>query len=345
MPSRPLSDIFLQPRIRVFLVLAETRNFSAAAARLGLSQSSVSRNLSELEEQLAVTLVDREVRPARLTPAGHALETLLRRGFAGLEDSVSRLREQNALLPPLRLGIVESVASNLSTGIVGDLRGSCSSVTVLTGISAYLLKQLDADKLDIIICPEPFLNRNDLSRRALFEEPSVIVAPAGADLPPEPSWEQLRFCGLPLIRYSSENSGRRLQEQYFRKLGLHFVARVEADINALLLGFVAEGLGWALTRSTTLAQHPELAAQLRVFPVPPPVASRRVYVISRSDRSGQLPEKVAHSAVRAFREKVVPKFISRAPWTRPMLRIAGADGVLRPLFPQEGGDVPETAVY
>lgn len=75
------------------------------------------------------------------------------------------IRNNNSLKTPLRLGVVESVAKNLSAFIIKEMKSRCSKVTVLTGISSYLLKLLDDDILDVIICPDPFSNRNDLKSK------------------------------------------------------------------------------------------------------------------------------------------------------------------------------------
>lgn len=53
-----------------FLALAETGNFTRAAARRNVSQAAFSRRIKALENWLDTTLVDRSVVPAQLTPEG-----------------------------------------------------------------------------------------------------------------------------------------------------------------------------------------------------------------------------------------------------------------------------------
>lgn len=59
--------------LRLFCALAETRSFSLAAQRFGITQSAASQRISQLEKRLRVALVDRSVRPLVLTPAGEQL--------------------------------------------------------------------------------------------------------------------------------------------------------------------------------------------------------------------------------------------------------------------------------
>ncbi|GAA2402350.1 LysR family transcriptional regulator [Actinomadura vinacea] len=62
-----------------FLAVAEEHNFSRAADRLGVAQSSVSLQIKGLERDLGLELVSRSSRPVRLTPAGEAFRGEIRR--------------------------------------------------------------------------------------------------------------------------------------------------------------------------------------------------------------------------------------------------------------------------
>ncbi|MDQ6724759.1 MAG: LysR substrate-binding domain-containing protein [Actinomycetota bacterium] len=59
--------------LQYFLVLAEELNFSRAAGRLHIAQPSLSQQIRHLERELDTELIDRSVRPIRLTNAGHLL--------------------------------------------------------------------------------------------------------------------------------------------------------------------------------------------------------------------------------------------------------------------------------
>src|SRR5438046_5493383 len=60
-------------QLRVLQAVGETGSFSAAADRLDYTQPAVSKIVATLERQLGTTLVDRGIRPLRLTEAGSAL--------------------------------------------------------------------------------------------------------------------------------------------------------------------------------------------------------------------------------------------------------------------------------
>ena len=60
-------------QLRHFIAAAEAGSFSAAARNLYISQSTVCRSVSALEEELGVRLFERSSRDFRLTEAGEAL--------------------------------------------------------------------------------------------------------------------------------------------------------------------------------------------------------------------------------------------------------------------------------
>lgn len=79
----------------VFAEVVETRSFSAAASRLGLSTSTASKYVAHLERHLGVRLLHRTTRRVSLTEAGAAFYERATRIVGEMEDAettVSRLR-------------------------------------------------------------------------------------------------------------------------------------------------------------------------------------------------------------------------------------------------------------
>ncbi|MFP3386271.1 LysR family transcriptional regulator, partial [Tritonibacter sp. SIMBA_163] len=68
--------------------------FSAAAKAINATQSTVSKAVRQLEDELGLILLDREVSPSRLTAAG---EIVFRRALAMLAEKDDMLAELNEL--------------------------------------------------------------------------------------------------------------------------------------------------------------------------------------------------------------------------------------------------------
>ena len=81
-------------QLNVFVIAAETLNFTQTAKRLHLTQSSVSQHIKSLENQLGVELFERKGRSLEITDAGVVLLPMAREI---VEDSI-RAAEQMELL-------------------------------------------------------------------------------------------------------------------------------------------------------------------------------------------------------------------------------------------------------
>ena len=75
----------------LFIQVVREGSFTAAAARLGLAQSGVSRSIRELEERLGVQLLVRTTRKLSLTQAGEQLYQTAESGFDALDSGLATL--------------------------------------------------------------------------------------------------------------------------------------------------------------------------------------------------------------------------------------------------------------
>jgi DNA-binding transcriptional LysR family regulator len=106
--------------LNIFLVAAETENFSKAAHQLNLTQPAVSMQINSLEKKLGVMLFHRAGRTLRLTEQGKALIPLARE----MVNNAIRVEEE-----------IESLKGK----VVGHLKIGCSTTT-----GKYFLPQLAA---------------------------------------------------------------------------------------------------------------------------------------------------------------------------------------------------------
>ena len=106
--------------MNVFLMAAETQNFSEAARQLHMTQPAVSMQIQSLEQRLGVNLFERSGRRIQLSEAGETLMPMAR-------DLVSM---------SLR---VEETMKSLGGDVVGHLKLGCS-----TTAGKYILPQLIA---------------------------------------------------------------------------------------------------------------------------------------------------------------------------------------------------------
>src|ERR671910_3603858 len=80
-------------RLRVLREVATRGSFSAAAAALAFTQPAVSQQIAALERETGTTLIERGVRPLRLTDAGRALMVHAEAVLARLDEAQQELGE------------------------------------------------------------------------------------------------------------------------------------------------------------------------------------------------------------------------------------------------------------
>lgn len=99
---------------RYFLSVAETGSVRAAARKLNVAASAISRQLIQLEESLGVALFDRSGRGLTLAPPGAILMRSLREAAQGHETALDELSALKGLKRGLlRLAAVESVSVSI----------------------------------------------------------------------------------------------------------------------------------------------------------------------------------------------------------------------------------------
>lgn len=88
----PQGDFVDWDRLRVFRTVVDAGSFTAAARKLDLSQSAVSRQICSLEEALKIALFYRHARGLRLTEHGEAFDEAVK----GMESQLAKALEQVA---------------------------------------------------------------------------------------------------------------------------------------------------------------------------------------------------------------------------------------------------------
>jgi len=145
MQAPPDSDL-----MRSFLAVADTGSVTAAADRLGRTQSAVSLQIKRLEENQP--LFNRLARGVALTPRGAQLLPYARRVVSLLDEAAIALREK-PLTGPVRVGIPDEYSGTVLPRALAafDERHEGVQVTVRCDHSEGQMRALEADELDLAV--------------------------------------------------------------------------------------------------------------------------------------------------------------------------------------------------
>ena len=110
----PLSDIDLR-LLRVYRTIVECGGFSQAQAELGISRSTISTHMSNLETRLGLTLCRRGRSGFALTERGRLVYESASKFLTALEGFRSELGElQGRMTGEIKIGMVDNLTSNSS---------------------------------------------------------------------------------------------------------------------------------------------------------------------------------------------------------------------------------------
>ncbi|MCA0919976.1 LysR family transcriptional regulator [Pseudooceanicola nanhaiensis] len=171
--------------------IVQTGSFLAASRRLNATQSTISKRVREIEEELGGPLLCRTGARVTLTPRGETLEPLFAQMLA-LQDEVklrsSSLQEAEGRKSReriLRIGLSEVAGFEL-TPALGDavrrMRPDLRIIPQITLPASDLQAQLEAGALDMIIVPSTVVSQG-LHTRAVGQREFIWAATAGIDLP------------------------------------------------------------------------------------------------------------------------------------------------------------------
>ena len=171
--------------LRYFSVLAQLEHYTLAAARLGISQPSLSSAIHHLEDELGgVRLFEKVGRNIRLTEEGRYYQEKVDAVLKELETATMTLRESKISAPvPIRLGVVSgTVEGTVAREIAATLNQNARVRFMLTESSAEeLMDMVRQEKLDMAIVDTTNRDRT-LHFRRLCRRNLYAALPAGHPL-------------------------------------------------------------------------------------------------------------------------------------------------------------------
>nr|WP_186353038.1 LysR family transcriptional regulator [Pseudomonas gessardii] len=245
-------------QLEAFKAIMSTGSTIGAATRMGLSQSAVSRLLSQLEDALGFALFLRKKGRLMATPEAEELLTEV----AGLVDGMQRIqrlademrvgRSRKSLL---KVGVPTSMTQQLLPRIVADfLKDHDDTVVELLTGSYDMIERAVLDRaadLGFVRLPTEI---PDFDIEPVLHTEGVCVMPADHPLSRHAFIEVQHLRDMPLVMLGRQRAVRTELNQMFRAANLTPQVRVEVHSVGAACSFVAEGLGVSIVNGL-LASH------------------------------------------------------------------------------------------
>ena len=218
----------------------------AAADKLNVAPSAVSRQIALLEEELATTLIERNRKGVKATEAGRLMLKYYREALSHEEECISRLHA----LRGLQRGHIDLAVGE---GFVGDLLGSPLpefnsrypeiTVSVQMAGTNEVIRQVQEDEAHIGLLFHP-PNHPDIRSQASSVQPICAIVPPGHPLLLLGRKVTLaEVCEYPLALQESHFGVRQLLAMAEFKERLRMTPAVTSNSIAVLKHFVRSGMG------------------------------------------------------------------------------------------------------
>ncbi|EFQ3224168.1 tricarballylate utilization LysR family transcriptional regulator TcuR, partial [Salmonella enterica] len=296
-------------QLRYFVRIIETGSMGSAAQDLDIGVSALSQQMSRLENELAIRLLQRTSRGVTPTNAGLAFYSQAQLALRHADDAILAAREAR-LSGHVSVGMAPSTASILGIPFIHAMQENYADVRlhVVESLSGNLERMINTRQIDLAVV---FQKDKILrwSARPILEEQLFLIGSHAllAALPDNPITPE-QLAGIPLIMPSQGHGLRGRLDAVCQEHALNVEIVAEIDGLALLMRAVRDGLGATLQPGAAISHLDNDA--LRVIGVHNPVLSRPNFLVSLSD--DELTP--AGLAARVVLTKVMRQLVDAGEW-------------------------------
>ena len=267
-------------QLEYIVAVAETGQIGLAAARLNVSQPSLSAQLAEVETDLGVTLFQRGRTGAKITPVGEEVVRRARQILHDIQDLRAAAQGGGIFQGRLRLGVLPSIGPYLLPAVVQRLHKNHPSLRLIVREenTRDLDEGLRSGRLDMIIStPE---DHPGSAKTHLFTE--KLWAAVTLDHPTLSKRTGLKLSALEGQTFLTLGSGHRLSH-IVAGLAANAGGRVSDEYEGTSLDAIrlmaATGAGIAILPSIYAATEVRRGTDVSLHALLDPAASRDIALI------------------------------------------------------------------
>lgn len=277
--------------LRYFVAVAEELNFTRAADKVHVTQSTLSHQIKQLETEIGLRLFERAGRRVVLSAAGEGLLLNLGNVLRTIDESVRAAKgSATSLSGTLLVATTPTFNASLMPHCLSAFldRHPSVRVRVTESLAHSVEEDIASGALEFGIGYIP-TGRNDLSFEPLFIEEMVLVVAPDHPLAGRRHVRMAELHRQPLILNTPQSMTRRMLDERLGSVNAHPIVVAEIDAIQPALELVAQS-----HFGTIVSEHVAAAAQgLRVIPLEDPTPLRTPGLLWKTDAPGS-------SACRSF---------------------------------------------
>ena len=163
--------------LKYFVKIAETLNFSVAAKALFITQSTLSQQIRQLEQEVNAPLFERNNHNVRLTEAGEELLPYARQTLKASQACLDRIQDlQQMLTGTLNIGVTFSFSPILTEALLSFIKLYPKvKLHIFYKPMAELMKMLEHDEVDFALTFRPAELNKEIESQFLFNNHLAVI--------------------------------------------------------------------------------------------------------------------------------------------------------------------------
>ena len=292
-------------QLTTFLEVAKLGNFSRAGDKVFRSQSAVSAQIRQLEQEYGTRLLDRSGKRVTLTPAGEVLFEYANRLLALRGESQRAVADQDRTPRGiLAIGANEATCLYVLPETFSEYRRRYSDVqiSIYRNFSHKILERLQDGLIDVGIVTMP-VKAPSLVVKRIFHDRLMLMTGPNHPLTRLDAVPVEAMVAYPVILPKAGHT-RKTMDKLLRPYQPNVRIAMELPSIAMIKAFVASGMGISLI-SESFARKECRAGDLRLIPLADADLSRELALVYHQDRT--LPRsavafiEMVQSGVRQFK--------------------------------------------
>lgn len=293
--------------IRYFLAVAEQASFTRAAQVVHVTQSTLSHQVQQLEQELGYKLFDRCGRTVSLTRAGEAFLPGARRAIRELDNAIRAVKgAASGLTGEMALLIGAHVfATDILPFCLSEFARRASSVQIIVheSLSELFMNDLMKGNYDFGIGEEGFsAERSEFE--PLYSEEFGLTVSRDHPMAKRKRLRMIELHRLPIVLPSRELAARRIFDSCLQSVGAQ--PTVVAELN--LIGTLYEVARWSKTHAV-LSPDSQVGDDLVFIPIDDPKPERVVGVHWKAESpQSRLFVDIVHQVIATMNVKKLPRW-------------------------------------
>lgn len=228
-------------QLRYFVKVAELRSFSEASKALFISQSTLSQQIKQLEEELGVELLVRDSRHVSMSDYGEQYLPYAKQVLKDVDTSTERMNDVRQLkIGTLNVGATYTFCPLLADTVRDYMKKYPGiKLKIYCRSMENLMEMLEHGQLDVALSYKPLQSYDDIDSHILFNSNLCVIA--GKDNPVAKK-ERIRLAeleNLPLVLPAKGLQARNAFDSLLYGQNFKFDVRLEINDLSMLLDMVS----------------------------------------------------------------------------------------------------------